>query len=226
MTLPPRLASPEAWPILRARPGSRVRRRLLHGLTLATLGALPLSFLAGCDRLPGRQPFKSIDLTGADYGRRLDLPDLEGRPRTLADFRGKLVVVFFGYTQCPDVCPTTLATMAEVMKQLGDAAQRVQVIFVTVDPDRDTAEVLTPYVKAFDPSFIALRGSMEQIDVVRKEFRVIVQRNKGATPGSYTIDHTAASYVIGADGRLRLYIRHDTPASDIAADLRQLLQSS
>ena len=186
-------------------------------------GAVLVSVLAGCDRPSGARTFKAIDLTGADYGRRLDLPDLEGKPRTLADFQGKLVVLFFGYTQCPDVCPSTLATMAEVMKLLGDAADRVQVIFITVDPERDTPEVLTPYVRAFDPRFMALRGSPEQIEVVRKEFRVIVQRNKGSTPTSYTIDHTAASYVIGTDGRLRLYIRHETTPADIAADLRQLL---
>lgn len=195
-----------------------------RALVIGAASALLVSALPGCDRPPGTRTFKSIDLTGADYGRRLDLPDLEGRPRTLDDFRGKVTVVFFGYTQCPDVCPTTLATMAEVMKLLGEAANRVQVIFVTVDPERDTAEVLAPYVKAFDPRFMALRGSPEQIEAVRKEFRVIVQRNKGATPTSYTIDHTAASYVIGTDGRLRLYIRHDTAAADIAADLRQLLQ--
>lgn len=196
-----------------------MRRALVLGLS--SVGFAPL--LAGCDRPSKNPPFKSIDLTGADYGRRVDLPDLEGKPRSLEDFRGKLVVLFFGYTQCPDVCPSTLATMGEVMKLLGDAADRVQVIFVTVDPERDTPEVLTPYVRAFDARFMALRGSPEQIDVVRKEFRVIVQRNKGATPSSYTIDHTAASYVIGTDGRLRLYIRHDTAAADIAADLRRLL---
>ncbi|MFZ9408358.1 MAG: SCO family protein [Burkholderiaceae bacterium] len=183
-----------------------------------------LTSLTGCDRLSSARSFKSIDLTGADYGRRLDLPDIEGRPRTLEDFRGKLVVVFFGYTQCPDVCPTTLATMAEVMKLLGDDARRVQVIFVTADPERDTAEVLRGYVSAFDPRFIALRGDATQFEAVRKEFRLIVQRNKGASPNSYTIDHTAASYVIDQQGRLRLYIRHETPATDIAADLRQLLQ--
>jgi len=208
-----------------AKPAVLSSPRRAHLRRLARVaGGLPLlSLLAACDRLTGRPTFKAIDLTGADYGQRLDLPDLEGKPRSLADFRGKVVVVFFGYTQCPDVCPTTLATMAEVVKQLGDAASRVQVIFVTVDPERDTPAVLTPYVKAFDPSFIALRGSVEQIDIVRKEFRVIVQRNKGAAPDSYTIDHTAASYVIGVDGRLRLYIRHDTPAADIASDLRLLL---
>jgi len=203
---------------------SRLRVRALGAAVAASVMLTGLTSLTGCDRLSSARSFKSIDLTGADYGRRLDLPDIEGRPRTLEDFRGKLVVVFFGYTQCPDVCPTTLATMAEVMKLLGDDARRVQVIFVTADPERDTAEVLRGYVSAFDPRFIALRGDATQFEAVRKEFRLIVQRNKGASPNSYTIDHTAASYVIDQQGRLRLYIRHETPATDIAADLRQLLQ--
>jgi protein SCO1/2 len=221
VNLPKRVALNE--PHQASRPAVHGRRAARRVLLLGASGAWLASLLAACDRPSGAKPFKSIDLTGADYGRRVDLPDLQGKPRTLEDFRGKLVVLFFGYTQCPDVCPSTLATMAEVMKLLGDDANRVQVIFVTVDPERDTAEVLTPYVKAFDSRFMALRGSPEQIDVVRKEFRVIVQRNKGATPSSYTIDHTAASYVIGTDGRLRLYIRHDTPVADIAADLKRLL---
>jgi protein SCO1/2 len=193
--------------------------RTLILLMLLIVGAL----LSGCERASTRPSFKAIDISGADYARRLDLPDAQGRDRTLGDFRGKLVFVFFGYTQCPDVCPTTLATLAEAMKQLGDQSSRVQGIFVTVDPERDTPEILREYVTAFDSRFIALRGTGEALDRVRKEFRLVVQKNKGASEQSYTVDHTAAAYVLDTQGRPRLYVRHDTPAADIAADLRTLL---
>ncbi|MEY4864108.1 MAG: hypothetical protein RLZ51_2203 [Pseudomonadota bacterium] len=202
----------------------RPRRIWVRTLAAAAPLALMLTGLSACDRLMPSRSFKAVDITGADYARRLDLPDLDGKLRTLDDFRGKLVVVFFGFTQCPDVCPTTLAKMSEVMKLLGDASGKVQVIFVTVDPERDTAQVLREYVGVFDPGFIALRGDAEQLKAVRKEFRLIVQKNAGATPTSYTIDHTAASYVFDTEGRPRLYVRHEATAADIAADLRQLLQ--
>lgn len=202
----------------------RPRRNWVPTLAAAALLVLVLAGLSACDRLMPSRSFKAVDITGADYARRLDLPDIEGKLRTLSDFRGKLVVVFFGFTQCPDVCPTTLAKMSEVMKLLGDASGKVQVIFVTVDPERDTAQVLREYVGVFDPGFIALRGNAEQLTAVRKEFRLIVQKNAGATPTSYTIDHTAASYVFDTEGRPRLYVRHEATAADIAADLRQLLQ--
>ena len=202
----------------------RPRRNWVPALAAAALLVLVLAGLSACDRLMPSRSFKAVDMTGADYARRLDLPDIEGKLRTLSDFRGKLVVVFFGFTQCPDVCPTTLAKMSEVMKLLGDASGKVQVIFVTVDPERDTAQVLREYVGVFDPGFIALRGDAEQLTAVRKEFRLIVQKNAGATPTSYTIDHTAASYVFDTEGRPRLYVRHEATAADIAADLRQLLQ--
>jgi protein SCO1/2 len=200
------------------------RRTWMRTLAAAVPLALALAGLSACDRLTSSRSFKAVDITGADYARRLDLPDLDGKLRTLSDFRGKLVVVFFGFTQCPDVCPTTLAKMSEVMKLLGESARKVQVVFVTVDPERDTAQVLREYVAVFDPGFIALRGDAEQLTAVRKEFRLIVQKNAGATPTSYTIDHTAASYVFDTEGRPRLYVRHEATAADIAADLRQLLQ--
>jgi len=200
------------------------RRTWMRTLAAAVPLALALAGLSACDRLTSSRSFKAVDITGAGYARRLDLPDLDGKLRTLSDFRGKLVVVFFGFTQCPDVCPTTLAKMSEVMKLLGESARKVQVVFVTVDPERDTAQVLREYVTVFDPGFIALRGDAEQLTAVRKEFRLIVQKNAGATPTSYTIDHTAASYVFDTEGRPRLYVRHEATAADIAADLRQLLQ--
>lgn len=188
-----------------------------------------LMALSGCDRLPGASgaaSFKSTDITGADYGRALDLTDHTGTPRTLADFRGKLVVLFFGYTQCPDVCPTTLATMAEVMKQLGPDAERVQVVFVTLDPERDSQKVLSGYVTAFDPRFIGLYGDADATTRTAKEFKVFVQKSAGSSPSNYTVDHTASTYVLDGQGRLRLYMRHGQSSADILSDLRLLLSRS
>jgi protein SCO1/2 len=194
------------------------RRALLGG----TAGAL---VLAGCDRFGagGKPAFRSTDITGADYGRTLALTDHLGAPRTLADFKGKVVVLFFGFTQCPDVCPTTLSTMADVMKRLGADADRVQVLFVTLDPDRDTQAVLAPYVTAFDPRFVGLWGDREATARSAREFKVFFQKVPGKVEGIYGIDHTAASYVLDRDGRLRLYVRHTQTAEDIAQDIRALL---
>lgn len=192
---------------------------------LAALVLLGLLSLAGCDRLPGGAGavFKAHDITGAEYGKTLELTDHTGQPRTLADFKGKLVVLFFGYTQCPDVCPTTLATMADVMKQLGPEADRVQVIFVTLDPQQDTRTVLSGYVTAFDPRFMALSGDDAATARTAKEFKVFYA--KAANPGStsYTIDHTANTYVLDTQGRVRLLMKHGTPAADVVSDLKALL---
>ena len=166
--------------------------------------------------------FKSTDITGVDYGKSLELTDTSGRVRHLEEFRGKAVVVFFGFTHCPDVCPTTLADLARVMHELGPDAERVQVLFITVDPERDTAADLANYVNAFDRRFIALRGSPEQTARVAKEFKIYYEKRKqGAT---YTVDHSAQSYVIDAQGRLRLLVRHDRQAQDLADDLRVILK--
>jgi protein SCO1/2 len=167
--------------------------------------------------------FRSTDVTGAEFGRSLALAGHDGRPRTLADFRGKAVVVFFGYTHCPDVCPTTLADMAGVMKQLGTDAARVQVLFVTVDPERDTREVLAQYVPAFDPTFLGLYGDAAATQRAAKEFRVYYAKSAGAAPGSYTMDHSAQSFVFDAEGHLRLLVRPERISQDLAADLRTLL---
>ncbi len=167
--------------------------------------------------------FKAVDITGADYARDLSLESASGGQRTLANYRGKVVVIFFGYTQCPDVCPTTLSDLAEVKKRLGADAERLQVIFVTIDPERDTPAVLSQYVPAFDPSFVALYGTPEQTAVVAKEFKIFYQKVPGKTATSYTMDHTAGSYVIDRDGRVRLFIRHGASVDDIASDLRKLL---
>jgi protein SCO1/2 len=203
----------------RAVPLVPARRRAL-ALAAALAGAWAL---AGCDR--GGAAFKSTDVTGADYGRTLALTDHTGAPRTLADWKGKLVVLFFGFTQCPDVCPTTLATMADVMKRLGPDADRVQVVFVTVDPERDTQAVLAPYVTAFDPRFVGLWGDADATAKAAREFRVFFQKVP-LKSGGYSIDHTAASYVLDGQGRLRLYVRHQQTPDEIAADLRALLKGA
>lgn len=180
------------------------------------------ALLAACDA--GGPQFKSTDITGADYGRVLALTDHTGKPRTLADFRGKAVVLFFGFAHCPDVCPTTLADMAQVKRKLGPLGERVQVLFVTVDPERDTQDTLAKYVPAFDPGFLGLRGDLEATRAVAKEFKVYFEKRPGNTPGEYTIDHSAQSYVIDPQGRLRLFVRHERIGEDLAPDLRTLLE--
>jgi protein SCO1/2 len=164
-----------------------------------------------------------VDITGAEYARDFALESAGGGPRKLADYRGKVVVIFFGFTQCPDVCPTTLSDLAEVRKRLGVDGERLQVIFVTIDPERDTPAVLTQYVPGFDPSFVALYGTPEQIAATAKEFKIFYQKVPGKTATSYTMDHTAGSYVIDKDGRVRLFIRHGASVDDIVSDLRKLL---
>ncbi len=180
--------------------------------------------LAGCKG--GAAKFKSTDITGADFGRSLSLTGHDGKPRMLENFRGKLVVMFFGYTRCPDICPTTLADMAQTMKSLGSDADRVQVLFVTMDPARDTREVLSQYVPAFDARFLGLYGDEEATRRVAKEFKIFYEKRDGSAPGAYTVDHSAQSYVLDAHGRLRLFVRHDRIAEDLAADLRQLLKEA
>ena len=170
----------------------------------------------------GGTKFKSTDITGVNYGKSLDLPDTKGRVRHLDDFRGKAVVLFFGFTHCPDVCPTTLADLAGVMKELGPDADRVQVLFITVDPERDTPADLDKYVHAFDPRFIALRGDPEQTALVAKEFKIYYEKRKQGS--TYTVDHSAQSYVIDPQGRLRLLVRHDRLAQDLPDDLRVILK--
>jgi protein SCO1/2 len=197
-------------------------KKLLPALVAAC--ALTVS-LAACDKLPGKQKesFQNTDVTGLDYAKGFALTDHTGKPRTLADFKGKVVVVFFGYTQCPDVCPTTMAEMASVMQKLGPLADQVQVLFITLDPERDTQQLLAQYVPAFDKRFIGLRGTPEQTAKTAKDFKVFYSKVPGTEPGSYTIDHTAGSYVFDRDGRLRLFIRHGQGPDPIVHDLRQLL---
>ena len=177
--------------------------------------------LAACSG-GGAPKFKSTDITGVDYGRSLELTDTSGRVRHLDDFRGKAVVVFFSFTHCPDVCPTTLADLSRVMQQLGPDADRVQVLFITVDPERDTPSDLAQYVNAFDSRFIALRGDAEQTARVAKEFKIYYEKRKQGD--TYTVDHSAQSYVIDPQGRLRLLVRHDRLAQDLPEDLRVILK--
>ncbi|MFO1322711.1 MAG: SCO family protein [Burkholderiales bacterium] len=188
----------------------------------AALFLLLLALVAGC--APDGPKFRLSDVTGASYGRDFALTDHTGKPRTLADYRGKAVVVFFGYTQCPDVCPTTLATLAEAMKTLGPDADRVQVLFVTVDPERDTQALLAQYVPAFDPRFTGLYGDAAATERVAKEFKVIYQKQPGATPASYTVDHSAGAYLFDPQGRLRLYASHGQTPDVFVHDLRALLK--
>jgi len=181
--------------------------------------------LAACSQ-PDTPAFRNTDITGADYGRTLALTDHRGAARTLEDFRGKVVTLFFGYTQCPDVCPTSLATMSEVMQQLGPDAERVQVLFVTVDPERDTQALLANYVPQFDPRFLGLYGDLARTAQVAKDFRVFYRKSGDTSGMNYTVDHAAGTYVFDPQGRLRLHVRHGESADNIAADIRVLLAGS
>jgi protein SCO1/2 len=190
---------------------------------LLTLLAMVL-LLAGCDKLATKPPsFQNTDLTGLDYAKGFELTDHTGHKRTLADFRGKVVVLFFGYTQCPDVCPTTMIEMATVLKELGSKADQVQVLFVTLDPERDTRELLASYVPAFDKRFLGLYGDAAATAKVAKEFKVFYAKQPGGEPGSYSMDHTAGSYVFDRDGNIRLFLRHGQGTAPIVHDLKQLL---
>jgi protein SCO1/2 len=172
---------------------------------------------------PAKSAFTNTDVTGLNYAKDFALTDHTGKPRTLADFKGKAVLMFFGYTQCPDVCPTTMAEMATVMQQLGPLADRVQVLFVTIDPERDTRELLSKYVPAFDPRFLGMYGDQAATAKVAKEFKVFYQKVPGKVAGSYTMDHTAGSYVFDPQGRIRLFVRHGQGAEPIVHDLKILL---
>jgi protein SCO1/2 len=178
--------------------------------------------LAGCK---GGQPvFRATDITGAEFGRQFTLTDHNGQQRSLTDFAGKVVVVFFGFTHCPDVCPTTLAELAAAVKKLGADGDRVQVLLVTVDPARDTAEVLSQYVTAFDPRFLGLRGSPEETAAVAREFKVIFQKVEGKQPETYTMDHSAGTYIFDTRGQIRLYVGYGQGPDVFAHDIAQLLK--
>lgn len=188
-----------------------------YALALMTAG-----LLAACSEQ--KPSFHAIDITGADYARDFALPDQNGQPRSLSDFKGKVVVMFFGYTQCPDVCPTTMAELAEVKKALGADGERLQAIFVTVDPQRDTPQLLKGYMENFDKSFIALVPTPAQLAAMAADFKVYYKKVDGKTPTSYTMDHSAGSYVYDPQGRLRLFTRYGSGAQALVDDIRQLLK--
>ena len=184
--------------------------------------ALSLLGLSACSE--PKPAFKAVDITGADYAKELNLSDQNGQVRKLKDFSGKLVVVFFGYTQCPDVCPTTMQELAEVKRLLGPDGDKLQAVFVTVDPERDTTELLKAYVENFDASFVALRPTQEQLPAIAKEFKIYFKRVEGKTPTSYTMDHSAGSYTYDTQGRVRLFNRYGMGAQALADDFKLLLK--
>ena len=209
------------------RPRRLSRRRALSAGLLAVTSAL---LVVGCGKggtdgaaAGSGGGFTAIDITGASYAGKLELPDPNGQLRRLDEFKGKVVVVFFGYTQCPDVCPTTLADIAAVRKAMGSDGARVQPVFVSLDPQRDTPEVLKAYAQAFGDDVVALRGDEAQTKAAALEFKVFYSKVPGKTPDTYTIDHTAGSYIFDTQGRVRLFMRHGQPAAAMESDLRRLL---
>lgn len=193
-----------------------------------------LKFIATCAVLAGaaagltacsekKPAFSAIDLTGADYARDFALTDHNGQARSIQDFAGKVVVMFFGFTQCPDVCPTSMAELVEVKKLLGKEGARLQALFVTIDPERDTPEMLKPYMENFDPTFLALYTTPEKLVALAKDYKVYYKKVAGSTPTSYTMDHSAGSYIYDTHGKLRLYTRYGSGAPALAADIKLLL---
>jgi protein SCO1 len=204
---------------------SNARRNVLKQIAnyvtaIAVTGISTL--IIGCDK--GKPQFVSVDVTGADYAKDFSIADHNGQVRTMADFKGKLVVIFFGYTQCPDVCPTTMAEMAEIKKLLGSDGDKFQALFMTVDPERDRPDVLKAYMGNFDPSFVALRPELVALPTLASQFRIFYKKVEGKTPTSYTVDHSAGSYVYDTHGRLRLFTRYGSGAVALASDLKLLLK--
>lgn len=192
-------------------------------LFIVLLGVFLSLGITGCNQKSTIQKFHSTDITGVDFGNNFQLTDHNGKSRTLADFKGKAVVMFFGYTHCPDVCPTTMSDLAQTLILLGKDAEKVQVLFVTVDPQRDTQELLAKYVPAFNPGFLGLWGDEAATAKVAKDFRIFYQKNKGKDRQSYDVDHTAGTYVFDPSGKLRLFMSYGKGAEIIAHDLRILL---
>ena len=195
------------------------KRRFLALLTTAALAGL-----VACS--PDKPAFRGVDITGADYAKGWSLADQNGQLRTLQDFAGKVVVVFFGYTQCPDVCPTTLQELAEVKRLLGDQGERLQVLFITVDPQRDTQALLKEYMANFDPGFVALRPEPDELKGVAADFKIYYKQVPGSTPTSYTMDHSAGKYIFDTQGRVRLFSAYGTDAATITSDIRVLLSNA
>jgi protein SCO1/2 len=199
------------------------KRHALRLMAWMGLAAAAGVNLAACTE--SRPSFNAVDITGADYAKDFSLTDADGKLRTLADFKGKVVVLFFGYAQCPDVCPTTMSEMAQVKQQLGADGDKLQVLFVTVDPERDTPAVMKAYMGAFDPAFVALIPTPEQLPALAKDFKAYYKKVEGKTPTSYSMDHSAASFVYDTEGRLRLYARYGAGVPAMVSDLKALLKS-
>ena len=197
-----------------------MRRAVVAGCVVLALA------MAGCQRTPHPPVFQATDITGAEFARDFKLTDHNGQSRTLASFKGKVVAIFFGYTHCPDVCPTTLADFATALKQLGPLADRVQVLFVTVDPQRDTPALLKQFVPAFDPRFLGMVADADALKAIAKEYKVVYQKTSVKDADNYLIDHSAGTYVYDAQGRLRLLMPYGSSPDAIAHDLKVLLESS
>ncbi|MEO8023635.1 SCO family protein [Polaromonas sp.] len=207
-----------------ASPDRRSTLKLIAGGALLSGATGLFGLISGCtDTKP---QFASIDITGADYARDFALADHNGQARSIKDFQGKVVVVFFGYTQCPDVCPTSMAELAEVKKLLGADGERLQGLFVTLDPERDTREVLKAYMANFDPTFLALRPELDKLPQVARDFKIFYKKVDGKTPGSYTLDHSAGSYIFDPQGRVRLYSRYGSGPAALASDVRLLIKNN
>ena len=199
------------------------RRIAIKKIASGALLTGAVAFFSACQ--PGKPQFRGIDITGADYAKDFALTDFNGQPRILADFKGKAVVMFFGFTQCPDVCPTTMTEMAQVKQLLGPDGDKLQVLFVSIDPERDTPEVLKAYMGSFDPTFTGLyAASPDALAALAKDFKIYYKKVDGKTPTSYSMDHTAASYVYDPQGRLRLYARYGIGPQAMADDIRLLLK--
>lgn len=195
----------------------------IANFVVATAVAGLFSAISGCSEQ--KPQFKAIDVTGADFAKDFALTDHNGQARTLADFKGKIVVIFFGYTQCPDVCPTSMTELAEVKKLLGADGDKLQGLFVTVDPARDTLELLKAYMVNFDPTFLALRAEADKLEPIAKHYKIYYKKVDGKTPTSYTMDHSAGSYVYDTQGRVRLFTRYGSGAAALASDIQLLLKS-
>ena len=198
-----------------------LKRNALKLIAASALSISAAAVLTACS--PDGPAFRGVNLTGADYARDFSLTDHNGQLRSLKDLRGKVVVVFFGYTQCPDVCPTSMQELAEVKAALGADGERLQGIFISVDPERDTLELLKAYMENFDPSFLALRPTPEQLPALAKDFKIHYKKVDGTTPTSYTLDHSAGSYLYDPQGRLRVYHRYGSGTEALTEDVRLLL---
>jgi protein SCO1/2 len=204
-------------PAFPATAGMLQRRGVMRlGLGVAAL------LLAACN--PNKPSFSSVDVTGADYAKGFELSDHNGQLRRLSDFAGKVVVMFFGYTQCPDVCPATMIELAQVKKLLGADGDRLQALLVTLDPERDTPDLLKAYMVNFDPMFLALRPTPEQLPALAKDFKIYYKKVAGKSADSYTMDHSAGSYIFDTKGQLRLFTRYGSGAPVLTADIAQLLK--